>query len=208
VAGFSRILGMVPVIMRALAVALSILAAGGCATTDGREDEGTTRKFIESFDGEPVVPRAANRLYIAPPVDATGSPDLAEKLLIKVREGVSLDGRLGVDSDDLHADLRLEIRISKYLVERLAYDAIGRAVKKRLWMTADVKLVKLDRKKKTIFFEPDIQSFREFSDLVMPIEPESLVREYVLNELALRITSKTVTGWYTDLMTDIEQRKK
>jgi hypothetical protein len=208
VAGFSRMSGMVPVMMRALAVARSVLAAGGCATTDVREDDSTTQKFIESFDGEPVVPRAANRLYIAPPVDATGSRDLAEKLLIKVREGVSLDGRLGVDSDELHADLRLEIRISKYLVERLAYDAIGRAVKKRIWMTADAKLVKLDRKKKTIFYEPDIQSFRVFSDLVMPIETENLAREYVLNELAMRIMTKTVTGWYTNLLTDIEQRKK
>lgn len=197
---------MVPVMKRVLAVALAVWAAAGCAS-DSRESDDTTRQFIESFDGEPVVPRSANRIYIAPPVNATGTQDLAEKLLIKVREGVSLDGRLGVDSDDTHADLRLEIRITKYLVERLAYDAIGRAVQKRLWITADVKLLNLKRKK-TIFFEPDIQSFRVFSDLVIPIEPESLVTERVLDELALRITSKTVKGWYTDLLTDIEQRKK
>ena len=73
---------------------------------------------------------------------------------------------------------------SKYLVERLDYDDIGRAVKKRLWITADVKLLNLDRKRKMIFYEPGIQSFRVFSDLVLPIEPESQVREYVLDDLA------------------------
>lgn len=193
--------------MRVMAVMLAVWAVGGCAS-DGKEEDTTAAQFIESFDGEPVVPRAANRIYIAPPVDATGSQDLSEKLLIKVREGLSLDGRLGVDSDETHADLRLEIRIMKYLVERLSYDDIGRAVKKRLWITADVKCVRLDRKRKTVFNEPGVQSFRVFSDLVLPIEPESLVREYVLDDLARRITAKTVTGWYTDLLTDIEQRKK
>jgi hypothetical protein len=189
-----------------LALALAACAAAGCAS-NGREDDRTTRKFIESFDGEPVVPRSANRLFIALPVNSTSSPDLAERLFIKVKEGVNLDGRLGVDSDDVHADLRLEVRVTKYLVERLDYDAIGRAVKKRLWITADARLVNM-AKKRTIFFEPDIQSFRVFSDLAVPIEPESLARERVLDDLAKRITAKTVTGWYTDLLTDIEQRKK
>ncbi len=186
---------------------LAIWVPGGCAS-GGKEGDSTARKFIESFDGEPVVPRAANRIYIAPPIDATGSQDLAEKLLIKVREGLSLDGRLGVDSEELHADLRLEIRITKYLVERIAFDEIGRAVKKRLWITADVKCVRLDRKRKMILYEPGVQAFRVFSDLAMPIEPESQAREYVLDDLAGRITAKTVTGWYTDLLTDIEKRKK
>jgi hypothetical protein len=204
-----RIDGRAMVIARVMAAMLAAWAAGGCAT-NGTEENNTSRKFIESFDGEPVVPRAANRIYIAPPVDATGSQDLdlAEKLLIKVREGLSLDGRLGVDSDETHADLRLEIRITKYLVEKLDYDAIGRVVKKRLWITADVKCVKLDRRRKLIFYEPGVQSFRVFSDLVMPIEPESRVREYVLDDLSGRITEKTVTGWYTNLLTTIEQRKE
>ena len=194
---------------RLMAVIIAVWAAGGCAS-GGTEGNGTARKFIESFDGEPVVPRAANRIYIAPPVDAAGLPELylGEKLLLKVREGLSLDGRLGVDSDETHADLRLDIRITKYLVEKLSYDAIGRAVKKRLWITADVMCVRLDRTGKLIFQERDIQSFRVFSDLIMPIEPESLAREYALDELAMRISEKTVTGWYTNLLTDIEQRKK
>ncbi|HOD14529.1 MAG TPA: LPS assembly lipoprotein LptE [Spirochaetota bacterium] len=199
--------GRAAVLARVIAIMLAIWVPGGCAS-GGKEGDSTARKFIESFDGEPVVPRAANRIYIAPPIDATGSQDLAEKLLIKVREGLSLDGRLGVDSEELHADLRLEIRITKYLVERIAFDEIGRAVKKRLWITADVKCVRLDRKRKMILYEPGVQAFRVFSDLAMPIEPESQAREYVLDDLAGRITAKTVTGWYTDLLTDIEKRKK
>jgi len=197
---------MATVLKRVLAVSLAVWAAAGCAS-ESRENNVTTQKFIESFDGEPVVPRGANRLYIAPPVNPTGERDLGDRLLIKVREGVSLDGRLGVDSEETGADLRLEIRVTKYLVERLAYDAIGRAVKKRLWITADARLMDLKRKK-MIFFEPDIQAFRIFSDLVMPIEPESLAIERVLDELAMRIATKTVTGWYTSLLTDIEQRKE
>jgi hypothetical protein len=182
-----------------------LVAASGCVS-DVREDGGTVRKIIDDFEGEPVVPRSANRLFIVPPANTTGREDLSLRLMSRLREHISLDGRLGVESDESNIDLRLEIRIAKFFIEKLAYDEIGRAVKKRMWITADVRLMNLHRKK-VIFYENDIQAFRVFSELMQPIETEDRCMENVLDDLAKRITSKTVTGWYTDQMTIIEKGK-
>ena len=186
-------------------IAILIFTAAGCGS-DIRDDGNMVRKIIDGFDGEPVVPRNANRLYIVPPANTTGRDDISPKLYNKVREFISLDGRLGVDADDINGDLRLEIRITKYLIERMKFDEIGRAIEKRMWVTADARLLNIKRKK-MIFYEADIQSFKSFSELMSPIETEAQVLEYVLDDLAKRITAKTVTGWYTDQMTIIEKGK-
>ncbi len=184
---------------------LMMAAVAGC-TAEVRDDETMTGKIISSFEGEPVVPRSANRLFVMAPVNGTGVDALSSRLLNRIKAAVSLDGRLGIDPDDAQADLRLEVLITKYMIQNVSFDAIGRAVRKRIWMTADVRLVNLKRNR-VIFSEPAIQAFRVYSDLEQPIERESRVSEYVLDEMAKRITSKTVTGWYTDQMTEIEKGK-
>lgn len=190
--------------LRAVCAVLVSLAWLSCGTI--QENNGTLSKIIDDFEGEPVVPRGANRIYIVPPANTTGVPELSSLLLDMVRRSISMDGRLGVDPDDARADLRLDIRISRYQIEGVRYDELGRAVLKRMRITADVRLVNL-RRKKRIFYETDLQAFRSFSELVRPIETETKVREDVLDELAKRIAAKTVTGWYTDLMTPIERGK-
>ncbi|MBN2161003.1 MAG: hypothetical protein JW807_16550 [Spirochaetes bacterium] len=189
---------------KALIILLFFLAAG--CSAEVRERDAVVGKIIESFDGEPVVPRSANRLFIQQPSNSTGVEGLGPRLLYRLRGNISLDGRLGVDDEEAGSDLRLEIRISKYIIEKMKYDEIGRPVEKRVWMTADVRLLDL-RKNREIFSEEDIQSFRTFSDLVQPIETETQAADFVLDDMAKRITSKTVTGWYTDRMTIIEKRK-
>jgi hypothetical protein len=186
-------------------IAILIFSATGCGS-DIRDDGSMVRKIINGFEGEPVVPRNANRLYIVSPANTTGRDDISPKLYNKVREFISLDGRLGVDADDNNSDLRLEIWITRYLIERMKFDEIGRAIEKRIWITANVRLLNIKRRK-LIFYEADIQSFKTFSELVSPIETETQVLEYVLDDLARRITAKTVTGWYTDQMTIIEKGK-
>jgi len=184
---------------------IAMVLAGGC-TADLRDEETMAGKIIKGFEGEPVVPRNANRLYIMPPVNITGASEITDKLLYRIKAHISLDGRLGVDADGQKSDLRLEILITKFMIQNLEYDTIGRAVKKRIWITADVRLMDLKRNR-VIFFERGIQAFRAFSDLVQPIETAPQVTECVLDDLGKRITSKTVTGWYTDQMTSIEKGK-
>ncbi len=192
--------------MRGKAIAFGLLfVAWGCVS-DVRDDEALVGKIIRGFEGEPVIPRSANRIFIPRPDSILGLEHLVPPLLDDLRRSVSLDGRLGVESEEQKADLRLEIRITKYLLEGILYDELGRAVQKRIWITADVRLVDIERRR-TIFFERGIQSFRAFSDLVSPIETEDQARQYALEELAKRIASKTATGWYTDRMTFIEKGK-
>jgi hypothetical protein len=187
-----------------LLLIMFVLAAG--CSNNIRDTVGTAEKIIDSFEGVPVVPQYANRIFINQPANSTGLQILAPRLYDKIKEHISLEGRLGVVPDDSISDLRLEVRIVQYTIERLRYDAVGRPVQKRMRITADVRLLNL-KKKKLIFWEADIQAFRVFSELEQPIETEVQVREYVLDDLAKRITSKTITGWYTDQMTIIEKRK-
>jgi hypothetical protein len=189
---------------RALPVIIMVLTVG--CTADLRDDEALAGKVIKGFEGEPVVPRNANRLYIMPPVNMTGAAEISDKLLYRIKAHISLDGRLGVDADGQKSDLRLEVLITKFMIQNLEYDTIGRAVKKRIWITADVRLLDLKRNR-VIFFEAGVQAFRVFSDLVQPIETVPQVTEYVMDDMGKRITSKTVSGWYTDQMTNIEKGK-
>jgi hypothetical protein len=191
--------------MKGWLLMLIFAAAAGC-TAGIRDDETMAGKIISGFEGEPVIPRSANRLFVMAPVNGIGADAILPRLLNRIKAAVCLDGRLGIEPDDAHADLRLEVFITKYMIQNVSFDAIGRAVRKRIWMTADVRLVNLKRNK-IIFFEPAIQAFRVYSDLEQPIETESRVSEYVLDEMAKRITSKTVTGWYTGQMTEIEKGK-
>nr|HPL17763.1 hypothetical protein [Spirochaetota bacterium] len=117
---------------------IAMVLAGGC-TADLRDEETMAGKIIKGFEGEPVVPRNANRLYIMPPVNITGASEITDKLLYRIKAHISLDGRLGVDADGQKSDLRLEILITKFMIQNLEYDTIGRAVKKRIWITADVR---------------------------------------------------------------------
>jgi hypothetical protein len=189
---------------RAIVLVL-VVAAWGCVS-DLRDDGTMVGRVIREFEGEPVVPRSANRIFIPPPESVAGLEYLGPFLLDSVRRAISLDGRLGVAREDEAPDLRLDIRISRCRIEGTEYDEIGRAVRKRIWVTADVRLRDL-RRERTIFFERDIQAFRLFSDLAPPIETEGRAREYVLDELAKRIALKTITGWYTDRMTPLEKGK-
>ncbi len=192
--------------MKGRGIALILLAAAWGCVSDLREDGTMAGKIIREFEGEPVVPRIANRIFIPPPESVPGLEPLGPFLLDGVRRAINLDGRLGVVREDEAPDLRLDIRISRYRIEGMEYDEIGRALRKRVWVTADVRLGDL-RRERTIFFERDIQAFRLFSDLTPPIEVESRAREYVLDELAKRIASKTITGWYTERMTPEEKGK-
>ncbi len=191
--------------MKGWLLLLLMAAVAGCAA-EIRDDGTMTGKIISGFEGEPVVPRSANRLFVMAPVNGTGVDALSPRLLNRIKAAVSLDGRLGIEPDEERSDLRLEVLLTKYMIQNVSFDAIGRVVRKRIWMTADVRLVNLKRKR-AIFFERAIQAFRIYSDLEQPVETEAQVSEYVLDEMAKRITLKTVTGWYTDQMTEIEKGK-
>jgi hypothetical protein len=183
---------------------IMLIIASGCSN-NMRDAGPTAEKIIDSFNGDPVVPQSANTIFIMQPVNSTGLQILAPRLYDKIKEYISLEGRLGVVPDEMNTDLRLEVRIAQYAIERLRFDAVGRPVQKRMRITADVRLLNL-KKKKLIFWEADIQAFRVYSELEQRIETELQARDYVLDELAKRITSKTLTGWYTDRMTIIEKR--
>ena len=94
-----------------------------------------------------------------------------------------------------------------YNIQALEYGNLGTPVKKRMRIITTVQLIDTKRKG-TIFYEKGIQSFKIFSDVIPPIETEEYILKIIIDDLAKRIFSKTITGWYTDRMTDIEKGKK
>ncbi len=118
-----------------------------------------------------------------------------------------MDGRLAVVSSPLETDLVLSGKVLSFTLQNLEYNEIGQPVKKRMRITASVKL--LDRiNMRTVFRDSDVQSFRTYSDILPPVENEFQVLNRVIDELAERIVSQTLTGWYTDKMTNIEKGKR
>lgn len=164
-------------------------------------------KIVSGMNGEPVVPRDANRIAIPPFQNMTTIEDIEEYLTSRVRERISIDGRLAVVAKDQQPQLLLTGKMSDYQVQHIQYDEFGRVVKKRLRVVAHVTLSETITGK-LIFRNRAVQAFRVFSDIRPPITSEVEVRTAVLNQLAERIKVQTIRGWYTELQTSIEKGKK
>jgi len=167
----------------------------------------TSSKVLMKFNGEPVIPRDANRVVVPFFSNFTNKPVLSDKLTLKLRELINMDGRLAIVSESSQADLIVTGKIVHYQIQPIQYDTIGRAVRMRMRIISSVKLRDI-RRGETIFFDRGIQAFGVYSDLIPPIETEAQVQDKILKNLARRIAVKIIDGWYTDLMTSVETRKK
>ncbi|MFH0975742.1 MAG: LptE family protein [Spirochaetota bacterium] len=183
-----------------------IVFLSGCVSDENRKDH-SVKDVLKNFKGEPVVPRQANKISVPVFNNLTGLSSISEELTVKLREQIRLDGRLAVVSENENADLILSGIIKEYQVQGLEYNGFDKPVKKRLRITASVKLFDMNNKNE-IFYEKEIQAFKEFSEIKPPISSETLTLEKVLDDLAGRIAFKTINGWYTELMTPAEKGKK
>ena len=177
-----------------------------CASTDGGAG-GPVGNVIKSITGEPVVPRAANRILVVDFRGAAGGQGLRDTLGIRVRELLAADGRLAVVADEAGADLVLEGVVTGYETRPLRYNEMGLALSKRMRITVSVRLFDRDRDRE-IFFEREIQAFEEFSDTEPPVVPEAAALARVINALAKRISQQTIRGSYTELLTPVEKGRK
>jgi hypothetical protein len=187
-----------------LVLAAALLFA--CAAPNEGNQE-LVKDVIKTIDGEPVVPRTANRLYLAKIKNFTGNELLAGKLAIKLKETVNADGRLVAVKDKESADLALEVALKEYTIQDMEFDAAGQVTSKRMKITASARLVNL-AKKSQVFYDPLIQAFTNYSEFIPPIKEEMGVIDEVTAELAKRITAKTLSGWYTQYMTPAEKGHK
>ncbi len=184
----------------------AVILGPGCMTGSTGERV-PIKNVLKSMNGEPVVPREANRIRIPVFSNGMGITSLCERLTLRVRELIFQDGRLAVVGDDNEAELVLKGNILLYQVQPIKYNDLGLAVKKRIRMVASVQLVDIARGK-VIFNEAEIQAFEVFSDLVPPVVTEESAREKVIESLARRIALQTSSGWYTELMTPVEKARK
>ncbi len=182
-----------------------IFPISGCSTLDNCSDPGMSR-VINKIGGEPVIPRDANRIFIPDVAETIGNKVTAEKMTIRVRDIISKEGRLSVVSDVSNADLVLIIRIVQYQVQGVEYGNQREPVKKRLLMVALVQMRDVKRKKLILRGDP-VQAFLVFSDTVPPITTIYQAQDKVVDSLADRVVNKAVTGWYTELMTNMEKGK-
>jgi hypothetical protein len=164
-------------------------------------------KVFKSIDGEPVVPREANRIIVTDFWDNTHNPDICEKLSLRIRELINIDGRLAVVSSENDADLRLNGKVILYQIQPLKYNLMGLQIKKRMKIVAVVSL-RDNLRKKDIFYDMPVQAFEEYSEIDPPITSEESMRLIVIENLSKRIALQTVTGWYTQLMTPEEKGRK
>jgi hypothetical protein len=177
-----------------------------CSSMD-TEKKAATGKLLRKINGEPVIPRSANRIIVPYFRNFTGEPSISERLTLRLRELISMDGRLAVVSDNDRADLRLNGKVELYHIQPIHYSDAGEPVRKRLRIVASIELVDLKHEKE-IFSQMQVQAFEVFSDVIPPFVSETQVRESVIENLARRVAVSTVSGWYTGLMTRIEKGKK
>ncbi len=181
---------------------VAVLPFLSCASING--SGGEVKNVIRSLNGEPVIPRKANRISIPDFSDRSGDPSVARKTALRVRDLISSDGRLSVVSDG--ADLLLSGSIDSQEIQPIEFGAMHEPTKKRLRIIATVKLVN-NATGRPVFNNSPVQAFEIFSEIVPPVSSEYQARERVIENLALRITHQTLSGWYTDLMTPTEKAR-
>lgn len=184
-----------------------LLALAQSCSTTGENEKSSVSDILNNIHGEPVVPREANKIYIEQPVENSRFSEIAEKVFILLREKLNMSGRLTVVPEKAGADLMLHYSIGQYQVQAVKFGDMRRAVQKRMRITAGMKLVDV-RRDRIILIDREIQAFRDFSDIIPPIESEYQVLNEVLGNLSNRIFEKTLTGWYTGYMSKIEKGKK
>ena len=171
------------------------------AGSDGAPDISAVTKHLR---GEPVIPRRANTLYIAPFGNRTSSILPNAFLRLHLEEFFLKEGRLAPVKSETGSHLRLDVTYLTYAVQALGYNDFGVASKKRLHITAAVTLTD-QKEKKAVFQKVRIQAFTLFSETTPPLMTERQAREKLLKELAERIGTQILKGWYTDKMTEIEK---
>ena len=154
-----------------------------------------------------IIPENANTIFIAQIENLTNKPNIPQTLNIALKRQLAVEGRLAVIDNDSSADLLLILKINSYHIQDLERNTRGIPSKQRLRITSHVSL--FDRQTKTyVFKDNEVQSFKIFSQVVMPIQSEPQCCEDVLKIMADRIHLMIKTGWYSDLLTDIEKGKK
>ncbi len=190
---------------KSIHILLIFLITLGCSV-DRKKDGSTVKKVLNNINGEPVVPRDANRIIIPFFHNYTKEPSISEKLTLRLRKLISMDGRLAVVSKNDKADLRLAGMVVRYQIQPVQYGNFHEPIRKRLRIVASVRLLDMN-KKREIFYGGEIQAFEVYSEVIPPITSEIQIQDMVLENLARRISNKVINGWYTDLMTPIEKGK-
>lgn len=177
-----------------------------CSTAPGTSGSAASR-LVDEINGGPVVPRNANSIFIGEFTDLSGKGDIARRLAMKVKELINRDGRLAVAPGAAGSDLVLSASVTGFQILPVEYGNQGIAVKKRMRLTASIKLLDTTRGR-IIFGDSQVQSFTEYSETVPPVMSEYLAVDSVIDKMAERIRAQTITGWHTDYMTPVEKGKR
>jgi hypothetical protein len=183
--------------MKKYFILIMILTMLSCSSL--QETPSQIANVIDKSTGETVIPRNSNSLYIYPIKNKTNRQDIEDKMMMGIRNKISLEGRVALVSDLKSAELSLECIVNNYIIEFIEYRDIGRPVRMRLKIFISIRLYDLKREK-VILFDPEMQSYKIYSDVLSPIETEEQALEFVLNNLTDRIMEKVRTGWDTKYM--------
>ena len=164
-------------------------------------------KFIQSFDGQPVIPFTANKIFITTLTNQTGIPTIEQKITQRIIEKITINGRLAIAPAPAGSDITLSGSIQSFQVQPIVIDSARVIRKKRLLIIAIISLFN-EHTKQYIFRNITVQAFKEFSDVDAPIIPFAIVQDEVEQALAARIALQVETGWYTSLKTEVEKGKK
>jgi len=173
----------------------------GCSTGNHSINK---KSLISKIDGEPVIPNNANSIFISLFFNRTSEQAIEQQLSLKIKKDIAMDGRLLINENRIESNLILRGIIDKFMIMPLSFNDFGNVQKKIMKISVSIILYN-NMNKKIIFIIHKIIAFKNFSDTTVPIENKEQVKEKVLDELAKRITSQILKGWYSELLTNQEK---
>ncbi len=170
-------------------------------------DKAELGNIVGSINGQPVIPYAANKLYISPFTNQTGILGYEEKIKQRIMEKIITGGRLAIAPVQADSDVILTGTIQSFQVQPIVIDSAGIIKKKRLLLITVISLINAQTGN-YIFRSITVQAFKEFSDIEAPVTPITIAQDEVEQVLASRIALQVETGWYTSLKTGVEKGRK
>lgn len=147
--------------------------------------------ITEQIEGGKIIPDSASRIYIKPVNGRISDPEFKDVFLTRLKSAINLDGRLAVTSGESGADIILEVEVTEFSEQVMAFDNTGRPVKVRISVVVKVSMRVTDTGREKV-------SGRT-TDVNIVYEVDKSVRSDVLRALAdmcsERVVSIIHTGW-------------
>jgi len=151
----------------------------------------------QTFKGNRLLPEGVSRIYIDKVSDGSISSTVKESFESSLKKRINFSGKLSLVETPENSDLTLKISLFGFSSAPIKFDSSGKAVENKLRLYAHVWINASstgEEKVKRI----KVEAWQFYSEINPPIMSEFNAITGLTDQMAERIVSVVITGWYRE----------